>query len=53
MAAVKKLKVRILEPVAGKWFLSASPGDVVEYSKAFAEELVESKYAEFVIKPKK
>lgn len=41
-------KVKILLPVAGKFRLSSNVGDVVEYPTALAEELVESKYAEFV-----
>ncbi|TVZ55604.1 hypothetical protein OD91_0859 [Lutibacter sp. Hel_I_33_5] len=44
----KGLKIKILLPVAGKYFLSANVGDVVSYPKALAEELVEDKYAEFV-----
>lgn len=45
---VKKVKVRILIPLAGKYLLSPSKGDIVSYPEAFANELVEDKYAEFV-----
>jgi hypothetical protein len=45
---VKKVKVKILLPVAGKYFLSANVGDKVSYPESLANELVEDKYAEFV-----
>ena len=42
------VKVEILLPVSGKYSLSASVGDKPSYSKALADELIESKYAKLV-----
>jgi hypothetical protein len=42
----KKVKVKILVPVAGKFLLSSTVGDVVLYPAGLAAELIESKYAE-------
>lgn len=43
-----KKKVKILLPVTGRFKLSESIGDKVEYPASLADELVENKYAEFV-----
>lgn len=52
MAAPKKLKVKILLPVAGKFKLSANVGEKVSYPEALAQELIDAKYAELVTKAK-
>lgn len=51
MAKQKKtelIKIKILEPVAGKYLMSANVGDIIEISFNQASELVENKDAEFV-----
>lgn len=48
MAKAKTKKVKILNPVAGKYKLSANVGEEVNYPAALADELVENKDAEFV-----
>lgn len=48
MAKAKEKKVKILNPVAGKYRLSANVGDTVSYPAALAEEMVENKDAKFV-----
>jgi hypothetical protein len=42
----KLVKVKIVLPPAGRFRISASVGDEVEYPKPFALELIEAKYAE-------
>ncbi|XRE42219.1 hypothetical protein ACIVBQ_000423 [Tenacibaculum discolor] len=44
----KKVKVKILLPVAGKFSLSANVGDEIEYPEPLATDLIEAKYAEKV-----
>lgn len=48
MAAPKKIKVKILLPVAGKFKLSANVGEKVSYPEGLANDLIEAKYAEKV-----
>lgn len=48
MAKPKKVKIKILKPVAGKYLLSHNVGDTVSIDAKQAEEIVENKDAEFV-----
>ena len=48
MAKAKTVKIKILNPVAGKYLMSANVGDTISIDKNQAEELVENKDAEFV-----
>jgi|TARA_R110000744_G_scaffold276683_1_gene389288 hypothetical protein len=50
MAKAKKVKIKILNSVAGQYFLSYSVGDVVMHDANQAAEMVENKDAEFVTK---
>ena len=50
MAAPKKIKVKILLSVAGKYRLSHNVGDVVSMEAKQANVLIEDKYAEEVKK---
>lgn len=45
MANPKKVKVRILKPVAGKYKLSASVGKTISVEAKQAEEMIASNYA--------
>lgn len=45
MANPKKVKVRILKPVAGKYKLSASVGKTISVEAKQAKEMIESNYA--------
>lgn len=48
MATPKKVKIKILLPVAGAFRLSYNVGETVSVAKNVADELVEAKYAELV-----
>jgi hypothetical protein len=47
-AKAKDLKIKILQPVAGKYLLSANVGDEITLDVDQANELIENKFAEFV-----
>ncbi len=48
MAKAKKIKIKILLPIAGVYLLSDNVGDVVSYPEALATEMIESKHAKIV-----
>ena len=48
MAKAKTVKIKILEPVAGKYLLSHNVGEVVSMEEKQASVMVENKDAEFV-----
>ncbi|QOD60651.1 hypothetical protein H9I45_15125 [Polaribacter haliotis] len=48
MAKAKLVKIEILEPVAGKYLMSANIGDVIEIDATQATVLVENNDAKFV-----
>ena len=48
MAKPKKVKIKILNPVAGQYLLSYSVGEIVSHDAKQAAEMVENKDAEFV-----
>ena len=48
MAVTKKIKVKIVLPVAGKFLLSHNIGDIVSIETKQAQELINSGYAKKV-----
>lgn len=48
LSASKQVKIKILEPVAGKYLLSYNVGEIVSIEEKQAEVMVENKDAEFV-----